>query len=295
MICRITLPAVFPISQYQEEREDTNGNTKPRQKRNSSNGSRRRTGHHVRFPQPSRRPNTRSIVIEGVKQERRSGFALLELRRRFIGLKGRLLSLATGKVNGRILQGIPQVVRPPSTRLIEATGEESPTKKHDGSAHRKPPHTACRRRTDMTTSKRVRRSRRKSAAAFRRGHRCQLRSEIKSLQRSRRHSRRRASTTQQNACYWISQLYFAGANIWKKLFTMMHEYTWLSPTRRSGTDSKNWKQDAERIKEQKGIPTCWSSSTPSVPVAVAKEIRAADNIAIHLARQQTGCPVSQAT
>jgi replication-associated recombination protein RarA len=96
---------------------------------------------------------------------------------------------------------------------------------------------------------------------------------------------------EQNACYWISQLYFAGANIWKKLFTMMHEDIGVAD-KAVWDEIRKLEQDAERIKDKRHSDLLVVFNAV-LCLCRAKKSRAADNIAIHL-RTTDWRPVSQA-
>jgi hypothetical protein len=207
------------------------------------------------------------LVIEGAKQEIRSGFALLELRRRFDDLTGKTTILGYHKGQWtkfcrEYLDLSDRQVR----RLIEATGEPSPGDKHDGSANRTmkdadgkritkdgkpfplPPWTA---KTPDGTLVDVARS--AAQKAVRDGD-------------------------EQAGIYWIKQLYLADRKVWKALSIFAVEEIGIADLSVK-THILELKKLAEACKDERNSDLL-HVITAMIICCRAKKCRAADNAAI---------------
>jgi len=164
-----------------------------------------------------------TIVIEGVRQERLSGLALLELRRRFAFLQGKATILGYGKGQWTVFcREYLKISDRQARRLIEATGEDSPAKKHDGSAIRaaNAGSTASSVETPSNpataeTSSRNPRPLPPWTAKTPDGTPVEVANSA--VQKTVRDGDEVA------AVYWIKQLYFAERKVWKKLHIIAAE------------------------------------------------------------------------
>jgi len=93
---------------------------------------------------------------------------------------------------------------------------------------------------------------------------------------------------EQNAAYWVEQLYFAGGNIWKKIFTLMHEDIGLADTD-AWDKVRKIEQDARLLKD--GIGGDLNAVHNALLILCrAKKSRCADNIALFFRQNPTWRP-----
>ncbi len=95
---------------------------------------------------------------------------------------------------------------------------------------------------------------------------------------------------EQNAAYWVEQLYFAGGNIWKKIFTIMHEDIGLADT-----DAWEKVRNIEQDVRLQGLKDGNGGDLNAIHNALlllcrAKKSRCADNIALFFRQNPTWRP-----
>jgi len=98
---------------------------------------------------------------------------------------------------------------------------------------------------------------------------------------------------EQNACYWINQLYEAGCDVWKKLMVMMHEDVGIADTT-VWDEVRKLEADAKRLATKDLNPDLLVLFNAILILCRAKKCRAADNIALHFKQNPTWRPVTEA-
>ncbi len=93
---------------------------------------------------------------------------------------------------------------------------------------------------------------------------------------------------EQNAAYWVEQLYFAGGNIWKKIYTMMHEDIGLAD-KGVWDEIRKVEQDAKILKDGVGGDLN-AVHNALLLLCRSKKSRCADNIALFLRQNPTWRP-----
>lgn len=164
-----------------------------------------------------------SIVMEGVKKERLSGFALLELRRRFAGLKDEETVLGYRKGQWtKCCREYLKISDRQARRLIESTGEEGPAAKHDGSAIRAANAVSAASSVETLSDPATAETSSRNARLLppwmaKTPDGTPVEVANSAVQKAVRDGDEVA------AVYWIRQLYFAERKVWKKLHIIAAE------------------------------------------------------------------------